>query len=175
MVAVAEVRAPADPLATSRLSRALVTVLRVGMALLWMQGAGWKTPPRFEALHQWTSYAVDRPVFGPWAWFVEHLVLPNFIFFGWITLIVEASLGAFLLIGLVTRLWALIGIGQTTAITLSALNAPNEWVWSYLLMLLMHLALFATAAGRFGGLDGVLRPRWQRSRGRLARLLVRLS
>jgi thiosulfate dehydrogenase (quinone) large subunit len=175
MVAVAEVGVPADPLASSRVSRALVTILRVGLALLWMQGAGWKNPPRFQALHQWTSYAVDRPVFGPWAWFVEHVVLPNFTFFGWVTLIVEASLGAFLLVGLATRLWALVGIGQTLAIMLSALHAPHEWVWSYLLMLLMHLALFATAAGRFAGLDGVLRPRWQRSSGRVARLLVRAS
>jgi thiosulfate dehydrogenase (quinone) large subunit len=175
MVTVAQTGVSADPLAASRLSRALVAIVRVGLALLWMGGASWKVPPRFEALHEWTLYAVDRPVFGPWAWLVEHLVLPSFTFFGWVTLLVEASLGAFLLIGLATRLWALVGIGQTLAITLSALNAPNEWVWSYLLMLLMHLALFATAAGRFGGLDGLLRPRWQRSGGRVARLLVRAS
>jgi thiosulfate dehydrogenase (quinone) large subunit len=174
MVAGTEVGRTADPLAASRLSRWLVAVVRVGLALLWMQGASWKGPP-FEALRHWTSFAVDRPVFGPWAWFVEHLVLPNFTFFGWVTLIVEASLGAFLLIGLATRLWALIGVGQTLAIMLSALNAPHEWVWSYLLMLLMHVALFATAAGRCGGLDGLLRPRWTRSPGRLARLLVRAS
>jgi thiosulfate dehydrogenase (quinone) large subunit len=152
-----------------------VAAVRVGLALLWVQGAGWKLPPSFDALRHFTQFAVDRPVFGPWAWFVEHVVLPHFAFFGWVTLLVEASLGAFLLIGLATRLWALVGVGQTLAITLSALNAPNEWVWSYLLMLLGHVALFATAAGRFGGLDGLLRPRWERSSGRLARLLVRAS
>jgi len=31
------------------------------------------------------------------------------------------------------------------------------------------------AAGRVGGLDGVLRPVWQASDGRLARLLLRAS
>lgn len=181
MVTMTQVRTPADPLASSRLSRALVTVVRVGLALLWIQNSNWKTPPDFgrgpkpSGLYTFTSYAVEHPVFPPWAWLVKHVVLPNFTFFGWMTLIVEASLGAFLLIGLATRLWALIGIAQTLAITLSVLNAPNEWAWSYLLMLLMHIALFATAAGRFGGLDGVLRPRWQRSSGRLARLLVRAS
>ena len=60
-------------------------------------------------------------------------------------------------------------------IMLSILNAPHEWYWSYLLMLLAHMALFATAAGRYGGLDGLLRPSWHRSRSRFARLLVRLS
>jgi thiosulfate dehydrogenase [quinone] large subunit len=90
-------------------------------------------------------------------------------------LLVEAALGAFLLIGLATRFWALIGIAQTVVIALSVLNAPHEWYWSYSLMLLVHVALFATAAGRYAGLDGVLRPGWQLSRSWAARLLVRVS
>jgi hypothetical protein len=35
-----------------------------------------------------------------------------------------------------------------------------------------YLALLATAAGRAGGLDAVLRPAWRRSTGRVARLAV---
>ena len=53
-----------------------------------------------------TTYAVSHQVFGPYAWLVDRLVLPNFTFFGWMVLLVEASLGAFLLIGLATRFWA---------------------------------------------------------------------
>jgi len=105
----------------------------------------------------------------------EALVLPNFIFFGWMTLLLEASLGAFLLIGLATRFWAVVGLVQTLAITLSVLNAPNEWEWSFYLMILAHVALFATAAGRVFGLDGVLRPIWRTSSSRVAGLLMRLS
>lgn len=165
----------ADPLASSRLSRALVAVLRIGVGLLWMQNAGWKDPPGFGALRHFTGFAVEFPVFGPYAWLVEHLVLPNFGFFGWIVLSVESALGGFLLVGLATRFWALVGTAQTLAITLSVFNAPDEWHWSYLLMLLAHAVLFATAAGRYAGVDGVLRPGWQRSGSRLSRLLVRAS
>jgi thiosulfate dehydrogenase (quinone) large subunit len=68
-----------------------------------------------------------------------------------------------------------IGVAQTVVIMLSVLNAPHEWYWSYLLMLLVHVALFATAAGRYAGLDGLLRTSWQRSRSLWARLLVRAS
>ncbi len=50
---------------------------------------------------------------------------------------------------------------------MSVLNAPNEWEWSYYLMILAHIGIFATAAGRAYGLDGVLRPIW-RSSGRPA-------
>src|SRR6266511_4081849 len=146
-----------DPLARSRLSRLLIAVVRVVVALLWIQNSSWKKPPDFAALRGFTQDGVDHPVLAPWAWLVQHVILPNFTFFGWVTLIVEASLGAFLLIGLATRLWAVVGIGQTIAITLSVLNTPGEWPWSYFLMLTVHVALFATAAGRFYGLDGVLR------------------
>lgn len=69
----------------------------------------------------------------------------------------------------------MIGIGQTLAIMLSVLNAPHEWHWAYYLMLLAHVALFATAAGRHFGVDGVLRPTWEQSPSRLSRLLMRLS
>ena len=171
----------AVPLPPSRFNRALLAIVRIGVGLLWLQNVGWKTPPNFGrgdppgGLYLSASYAVSHEVLRPYAWLMERFVLPNFTFFGWMVLLVEAALGAFLLIGLATRFWALIGIAQTVAITLSVLNAPHEWYWSYLLMLLVHVALFATAAGRYAGLDGVLRPGWQLSRSWAARLLVRVS
>ena len=171
----------AVPLPPSRLNRALLAIVRIGVGLLWLQNVGWKTPPNFGrgdppgGLYLSASYAVSHEVLRPYAWLMERFVLPNFTFFGWIVLLVEAALGAFLLIGLATRFWALIGIAQTVVIALSVLNAPHEWYWSYSLMLLVHVALFATAAGRYAGLDGVLRPGWQLSSSWAARLLVRVS
>ena len=165
----------------SRIDRAVIAMVRIGVALLWLQNLSWKAPPDFGqgdppgGLYLSTTYAVSYEVLHPYAWLVERLVLPNFTFFAWMVLLVEASLGAFLLVGLATRFWALVGIAQTVAIMLSVVNSPGEWIWSYLLMLLIHAALFATAAGRYGGLDGVLRPEWQDSRSWLARLLVRAS
>jgi len=173
--------ARAVPFLASRIDRAVIAIVRIGVALLWLQNLSWKTPPDFGegdppgGLYLSTTYAVSHEVLHPYAWLVERLVLPNFTFFAWMVLLVEASLGAFLLVGLATRFWALVGIAQTLVIMLSVVNSPDEWIWSYLLMLLVHAALFATAAGRYGGLDGVLRPEWQSSRSWLARLLVRAS
>jgi len=169
-----------EPLPNRRMDRALIAALRIGVAVLWIQNTGWKRPPDFgedsgRGLYMWTKFAVDREVFAPYAWFVEHVVLPNFTLFGWLTLIVEASLGAFLLVGLATRLWAAVGVAQSLAIMLSVLKAPHEWHWSYFLMILAHLVIFATAAGRTAGLDGVLRPRWRQSKSKAARLLMRAS
>jgi thiosulfate dehydrogenase [quinone] large subunit len=172
---------PESPLAESPLSRGLMALVRVGVALMWMQNVGWKDPPGFgrgdppSGLYQFTRWAVDYPVFPPYAWFVEHVVLPHFAPFGWAVLLIESALGGFLLVGLATRWWALVGMAQTVAISLSVLNAPNEWHWSYVLMFLAHVALFATAAGRYAGLDGVFRPAWRASTTGPARLLVRAS
>lgn len=159
----------------SGIGRASLGVLRIGVAILWIQNAGWKVPPDFGAdadrgLYFWASQAVEFPVFAPYSWLVETLVLPNIHIFGWVILLMEAALGAFLLVGLATRFWALVGIAQTVAISLSVLNAPHEWHWSYYLMALAHVVLLATAAGRYWGLDGFLRAIWQKSTGRLAAL-----
>lgn len=169
-------------LVESRTSRLLVAAVRVTVGFLWVQNSFWKVPPHFGAdqnppngLSQFTRDAVEHPVFGPYAWLVDTVVLPNLAVFGWAVLLVEVCLGAFLLVGLATRLWALVGLAQSLAITLSVLNTPGEWYWSYYLMIAAHLLLFAVAAGRAGGVDGVLRPAWERSGGRLAQLLVRAS
>jgi thiosulfate dehydrogenase [quinone] large subunit len=159
----------------------LLAVVRVGVALLWISNLSWKNPPTFgqgdnpSGLYEFTRWAVEYPVFPPYSWVVEHVVLPNFAVFGWGVLFVEATVGAFLFIGLATRFFALVGLAQTVAIALSVANAPNEWLWSYLLMVLAHLAIIATAAGRYAGLDGLLRERWSASTGRLSRLLAAAS
>lgn len=171
---------PVEPLDTGRGSRAALAAVRIVVGLLWVANSGWKTPPDFgrdggSALYRFTNYAVEHPVFPPYTWVVETLVLPNFILFGYAVLLLEASLGAFLVVGLATRLWAALGMVQTTAITLSVLNAPNEFPWTYYLMFAVHVVLFATAAGRTAGLDGLLRPVWRRSDSRVAKLLMRAS
>ncbi|NDL58160.1 TQO small subunit DoxD [Phytoactinopolyspora mesophila] len=159
----------------------LLAVVRVGVAMMWIDNTSWKRPPDFgegdppSMLYRWTLMGVEHEVFGPYAWFLENIVLPNFTVFGWLVLIVEASLGAFLLVGLLTRAFAVVGMVQSVAIAMSTLNAPHEWYWAYLLMFLAHLALFATAAGRYVGLDGVLRPIWLPRDSRLARLLEKVS
>lgn len=168
-------------LAPNRLSRWLIAAVRVGVAFMWIDNVSWKVPPDFgqggtpSGLYKWTLNGVEFEVFPPWTWFLEHVVVPNFTLFGWLVLAMEASLGAFLLIGLFTRLFALLGVVQSLAITFSVLGVPHEWYWAYLLMILIHLLLFAVAAGRYGGMDGLLHPIWERRTDRLSRLLKAAS
>jgi thiosulfate dehydrogenase (quinone) large subunit len=163
-----------------RLSGWVIGGVRIAMGILWLTNAGWKTPPDFgraagRGLYRFTAYAVEHEVFPPFAYIVREVVLPNFTLFGWGVLILEASLGAFLLLGLGTRGWALVGTAHAAVITLSTLNAPGEWNWGYYMFIAIHLLLVATAAGRYVGFDGLMRPAWVASGGRFARLMMRLS
>lgn len=166
-----------ERLDTGHLTRTLVAGVRIVVALMWIQNLNWKIPPDFGRarhadLYEFVNDAVIHPVVPAYSWLVQHVVLPNLSIFGWLTLLTEFGLGVFLLTGLLTRAWALIGIAQSLAITLSVLNTPGEWHWSYFLMVAAHVLLFAVAAGRAGGLDGLLRPAWRRSPRRLARWAV---
>jgi thiosulfate dehydrogenase [quinone] large subunit len=141
----------------------VLALVRIAAGLVWLANLNWKTPPDFGengggALYGYTKSAVDHPVIDPWSFIVDHVVLPNFRLFGWATLLVETCLAAFLILGLATRLWALIGALQSAAIGMSVAFLPGEWPWSYYMMIAVHLALFATAAGRKWSIDEVLRP-----------------
>jgi len=163
------------------LEGAIFAFTRIALGLLWLENAGWKSPASDfgngsgEGLYKYTQFGSTKPVLGIWKALVDNVILPNFTFFGWVTLITEASIAAFLIFGLATRLFALVSAGMTVTIAMTTLNAPNEWPWSYYLMFLVSIMVFATCAGRYFGLDGVLRPRWEKQKGRLSKLLVGAS
>jgi thiosulfate dehydrogenase [quinone] large subunit len=160
-----------------------LAILRVVVGITWLHEAAWKLPPEFGALRSWVSRPLEFPVLGAYNALVEAVILPNFTLFAWVTYLTEAALGAFLIVGLATRLWAAVGAAMTVPITLSVINYSvsgdggtlTEWSYAYYMMLAIHLALLATAAGRCWGLDGALRERWLASGHPVARLLARLS
>ena len=156
-------------------------LLRITVGLLWLDNLSWKHPPDFgskdrSGLYHFTSLAVEHPVFAPYSSLVKNVILPHFAIFGWAAFLVEIGLAVFLLLGLATRLWAVIGVAQSIAIYLSVGASPHEWKWSYFLMVAAHLAVLGLAAGRVWGVDALFRRRVaEGSRGRLARLYLKAS
>jgi uncharacterized membrane protein YphA (DoxX/SURF4 family) len=136
------------------------TLVRLLVGIMWLHNAAWKVPPHFgeadrSGLFVFTSYAVSHPVFPPFSWVVEHLVLPQFVAFGWAVLIVETVLAVLLLSGSFIRIAATLGVAQSVAIGLSVARAPHEWPWSYLLMVAVHLLLVFAGAGRYLAVDAL--------------------
>jgi thiosulfate dehydrogenase [quinone] large subunit len=150
--------------AADRLTAATPFVLRVAAGLLWLSNVSWKVPPDFgrtaggcRGLCGFVNAGIEHPVAPGYPWLLREVVEPNLRLFGWGVLAVELLLAALLLSGTLTRAAALLGIVQSIAIGLSVANAPGEWYWSYALMVALHLAVFAFAAGRTHGVDALIR------------------
>ena len=58
-----------------------------------------------------------------------------------------------LLLGLWTRIGALIGLVQAIAITLLVVRAPDEWVWTYVMFVAISAVVLVTPAGSRLSLD----------------------
>ena len=136
--------------------------LRILMAVVWIVNLEWKLPPDFgrddpEGLLYSFERAAEHAVIGPLQTLAEDVFIPNFTAFGWIVFLVELAAGLLLLLGLWTRLGALIGLVQALLITLLVVEAPDEWFWGYVMFVAIHLVLLLTPAGQRLALDGRLR------------------
>ena len=107
--------------------------------------------------------------------FIENVVQPNIRWFGYVLWGTEAFIFLSMCLGFFSRLGALVAIGVSMQLMIGLAHTPNEWEWSYILMVLLSIAMFGVAPGRYFGLDRLLRPRLKllSERGsRVGRLLL---
>ncbi len=146
-----------------RLRGPAIGSVRILAGLLWLANLHWKVPTDFGessggGLYKYVAAGADNAPLAPFRWALRELVLPNFTLFGWFTLISETAVAACLLIGYRARLVALIGAAMAIPIGLTVIYYPraDEWSWSYLLMIGLHLLLWAAASDEHLAVDGVL-------------------
>jgi len=137
--------------AHGHVARWIPVVLRWTAGLLWLSNVSWKIPTAFgkvgtrcDGFCHFVELGADHPVLPGSAWLFQHVLLKFLTPFGWAVLLVEALLAACFLSGRFVRLAAVVGVAQSLGILASVANAPNEWFWSYILMIVLHLALLAT-------------------------------
>jgi len=148
----------------ARCRATVLGVARITLGLMWLANIHWKVPNDFGennggGLFKYADSVTRHSTFAPFTWITEEIILPNFRFFGWFTLVTEIVLAALLLIGYKTKVVALAGAAMAVPIMLSVLyyDRADEWSWSYLLMIAAHLLVYASDAGNHLGVDGVLR------------------
>ncbi|MBI2882415.1 MAG: TQO small subunit DoxD [Candidatus Methylomirabilis oxyfera] len=167
---------PGRGIQESSLFRFTVGVLRIMYGILWLQQAKWKVPPDFgmktgDGLWYWLNQAIQYPTWSVHHAFLTNVVLPNFILFGYLTLLTEAFIGLSLTFGLFARLGGLVGLLMAINVTLSVLKAPNEWHWTYFMLIGYSLLFLSFPSGRMLGLDSLLSRRLANKRGRSTQLL----
>jgi hypothetical protein len=90
---------------------------------------------------------------------VDNLFAPNIQVFGWLIWLAELWIFISMLLGVFTRLGAIVSIGVSLQLFIGLANIPRpyEWEWSYGTMVLLSIAMLAAAGGRFLGVDRWIR------------------
>lgn len=149
---------------------------RIVYGLLWWQQSKWKVPSddfgrtSGGGLWYWVHQEIEHPTVNLYKDFLVNVMIPNWTFFGWMTLITETFIGVSLILGLGTRLGSLVAIGMAINITIGILSVPHEWVWTYTMLIMLPVLFLLTDAGRSFGLDAFLVPPLERARARGGRL-----
>ena len=153
-----------------------LALARIVYGLLWWQQSKWKVPSddfgrkSGGGLWYWVQQEIQYPTVTAYKEFLVNVLIPNWTFFGWMTLITETFIGVTLILGLFTRLGSLVAIGMAVNITLGILSVPHEWGWTYTMMIVLPAVFLLTDAGRSVGIDAFLAPRLDRAAAAGSRL-----
>src|SRR5215813_15394944 len=153
---------------------------RILYGYLWWQQSGWKVPSddfgrkSGGGLWYWVHQEIQYPTLAAYKNFLQNVMIPHWMFFGWMTLITETFIAVTLILGLGTRLGSVVAIGMAANITIGILNVPHEWGWTYTMLIMFPALFLLTDAGRSFGLDAFLVSPLDRAAARgsqLARLI----
>ncbi len=157
-IGIAVVAWRADP-AQRTLRAGALWVLRVLVGTMWWQQSLWKIPPNFDGLRYWMEQEVAHASVPLLSVFVGDLVLPNLNLFGPLVYLIEVAIGVSLLLGVVSRIGALLGALMAMNLWLGLYSAPGEWPWTYMFLIIIQMLFVIDPPGRVLGGDVVLR-RW---------------
>jgi thiosulfate dehydrogenase [quinone] large subunit len=158
------------------LSRYGLVLARLVIGLLWITQLTWKMPPTFgcpanfavstsysartTGLCDWTGLMAVYSILPLHAAFVRNIVIPNIAWMGWFIWLMEVFIAATLVLGVISRLGAAVGIIQAVNLFIGLSAVPNEWYWSYGMLITLHVIFFCLPPGRFLGIDAYLRRRF---------------
>ena len=141
---------------------------------MWWQQTIWKTPPAYGGLRFWMEQMVKYASSGLQSHFVSDVVLPHYAFFALQVYMSEVLISACLLLGVWSRLGALVGSAMALNLMFGLYRSPSEWVWTYVFLVILMVQFAVQPPGRSLGLDALLRSTADHdlsSRGRLLRLV----
>src|SRR5712691_4395120 len=110
-------------------------------------------------LWYWVQQEIQYTTVPAYKSFLVNVLIPNWTFFGYMTLVTETFIAVTLILGLFTRLGALVALGMAVNITLGILSVPHEWGWTYTMLIMFAAVFLLTGPGRSFGVDAFLGPR----------------
>jgi uncharacterized membrane protein YphA (DoxX/SURF4 family) len=137
-----------------------IGLLRFIVACMWWQQSLWKIPPHWDwGLIHWMEEMVAHASTELQSALVRDLVLPNIAFFGPLVYLIEVAIAVSLILGVFTRAGAALGALMAINLWLGLYNAPGEWPWTYMFLVVIQLLFVIDPPGRSLGVDALL---WRR-------------
>jgi uncharacterized membrane protein YphA (DoxX/SURF4 family) len=134
--------------------------MRVIVGIMWWQQSLWKIPPHWDwGLIHWMEVMVEHASTQLQSTLVRDLVLPNIHIFGPLVYAIEVIIAVSLILGVVTRIGAALGALMAINLWLGLYNAPNEWPWTYMFLVVLQLIFLINPPGRSLGIDALA---WRR-------------
>jgi uncharacterized membrane protein YphA (DoxX/SURF4 family) len=135
-------------------------LLRVIIGIMWWQQSLWKIPPHYDwGLIHWMEEMVEHASTQLQSVLVRDIVLPNIAVFGPLVYAIEVAIAVSLILGVVTRLGAALGALMAINLWLGLYNAPGEWPWTYMFLVVLQLIFLINPPGRSLGVDALA---WRR-------------
>ncbi len=135
-------------------------LMRVIIGIMWWQQSLWKIPPHWDwGLIHWMEVMVEHASTQLQSTLVRDLVLPNITVFGPLVYAIEVFIAVSLILGVATRLGAALGALMAINLWLGLYNAPGEWPWTYMFLVVLQLIFLINPPGRSLGIDALA---WRR-------------
>jgi uncharacterized membrane protein YphA (DoxX/SURF4 family) len=137
-----------------------ICLLRIIVGTMWWQQSLWKVPPHYDwGLIHWMQVMVEHASTQLQSNLLREIVLPNIAVFGPLVYAMEVAIAGSLILGLLTRLGSVLGALMAINLWLGLYNAPNEWPWTYMFLVVLELLFLLDPPGRSLGIDALL---WRR-------------
>lgn len=132
-----------------------ILVLRFFTGTMWWQQSLWKIPPNESGLIYWTKQEVAHAAVPLQSFLVNAVLLQHITIFGPLVYATEVAIGISMILGLFTRLGALLGVAMGINLWLGLYSAPGEWPWTYFFLIIIMGLFWLTPPGRVLGFDAL--------------------
>jgi uncharacterized membrane protein YphA (DoxX/SURF4 family) len=143
--------------------RVLLTLagVRVFIGVFWLVNLLWRLPTDFGEGNFWglphiLDVARTHGISPPVRSLVVHVLAPHVTTVGWLVFVAGLLTGLSLVFGILTRLGAALSLLQAIALTLLLGNAPGQWLYGYLMLVLLSVLLLLLPVSRRLSLDDAL-------------------
>jgi hypothetical protein len=140
-----------------------LTCVRIALGYFWLSRVVANPPPTFGCPGAGFCLMVDQAVQSPWSPLFGTLlaifVQPHLVIFAWLSTLFQVAIGLSLLLGILTRFGAFIGLLWCLASFVGMAGVPGQSSWYYLSGILLSVVFFAIGGSNQLSVD--LFARWR--------------